>query len=263
MATQHIDTNKVSLVEMFPYLHRDGSGEFKQDLLSWLMENISEFAKLVHTWVATCVQLEREGAAGAWAAQNGDAPEPRSVIYVGGVEAAKVMENIYGSVPLSLAGIGVALRQTRNGMVLYVQDHPSYWMMKGAEAAAFERFRATMDTWPALTTSIRHGANFQQLLGASGRMQDAQEAATRSAIERYKLDVTQVLAWCKSGLHTGVADTIDWAADFAQRHCDGDPGVTIRLGFSEHVRHMSPAERQRLEGRAVDAARFRKAMGRD
>jgi hypothetical protein len=33
MATQHIDLDKVSLVETFPYLHRDGSGKFKQDLL--------------------------------------------------------------------------------------------------------------------------------------------------------------------------------------------------------------------------------------
>jgi hypothetical protein len=48
MATQHIDLDKVSLVETFPYLHRDGSGKFKQDLLSWLMEKIPEFAKLVH-----------------------------------------------------------------------------------------------------------------------------------------------------------------------------------------------------------------------
>jgi hypothetical protein len=93
-------------------------------------------------------------------------------------------------------------------------------------------------------------------------MQVAQEAATRSAIERHKLDVTQVQAWCKSGLHTGVADTIDWAADFAQRHCDGDPGVTIRLGFSELVRHMSPADLARLEGRGATIGAFGKgAMG--
>jgi hypothetical protein len=60
-----------------------------------------------------------------------------------------------------------------------------------------------------------------------------------------------------------LAKPIDWAAGFARKYCGGDRRVTIRLGFSEHVRHMSPAERQRLEGRAVDAARFRKAMGRD
>ena len=264
MATQHIDLNKVSLVEMFPYLHRDGSGQFKQDLLSQLMQKIPEFAKLVHTWVATCVQLEREGAAGAWAAQNGDETEPLSVIYVGGLEVAKVLENIYGSVPLRLAGIDVELRQTTNGMVLYVQDHPSYWMMKGGDAATFERFRATMDIWPALTKSIRHGANLQHELGESGRMQVAQEAETLSAIERHKLDVMQVKAWCKSGLHTGVAETIDWAAGFAQKHCSGDPGVTIRLGFSEHVRHMSPAERARLEDRGATIGAFGpRAMGSD
>ena len=55
-------------------------------------------------------------------------------------------------------------------MVLYEQDHPSFWMMKGGEADTFERFRAIMQTWPALTNSIRHGADFQEQLGESGRL---------------------------------------------------------------------------------------------
>ena len=86
MADQHIDLDKVSLVETFPYFHRDGSGKFKQDLLGWLLEKNPELAKLVHTWVAECMQLEKAGAAEAWAAQNADKTEPPSVIYVGGLD---------------------------------------------------------------------------------------------------------------------------------------------------------------------------------
>ena len=264
MADQRVDLDKVSLVETFPYLHRDGSGKFKQDLLGWLLEKNPEFAKLVYTWVAECMQLEKEGAAEAWAAQNADKTEPRIVIYVGGLEAAKVLEKIYGSEQLSLPGVGVELRQTTCGMVLYVQDHPSFWMMKGGEADTFERFRAIMQTWPALTNSIRHGADFQEQLGESGRLQVVQEAATLSAIGRHKLDMRKVLEWCPSARHTGLAETIDWAAAFSQKHCGGDCDVTIRLGFSEHVRHMTPAERTRLEDRRAEIGAFgHTAMGSD
>ena len=251
MKDQHVDVNKVSLVETFPYLHRDGSGKFKQDLLGWLLENNPAFAKLVHTWVAECMQLEKEGAAEAWAAQNAGKTEPRIVIYVGGLVAAKVLEKMYGSEQLSLPGVNFELRQTKCGMVLYVQDHPSYWMMKACEAASVERFRAIMQTWPALTNCVRHGANFQEQLGESGRLQAQQEAATLAAIGMHKLDMKKVLEWCPSARHTGLAETINWAATFSQQYCGGDSDVTIRLGFSEHVRHMTPAERTRLEDRVT------------
>ena len=254
MADQRIDLDKVSLVETFPYLHRDGSGKFKQDLLEELLEKNPEFAKLVYTWVAECMQLEKEGATEAWAAQNSGEEEPPSVIYAGGLVVAKVLEKIYGSEPLSLAGIDVELRQTTCGKVLYVEDHPSYWMMKRGDKATFERFRATMQTWPALTNSIRHGANFLEQLGESGRLQIEQEAATLSAIKRHGLDITQVQAWCPSGLHTAKEETIEWAAEFARKYCGGDRRVTIRLGFSERVRHMTTAERERLERLHDDAA---------
>jgi hypothetical protein len=246
MATQHIDLDKVSLVETFPYLHRDGSGKFKQDLLGELLERNPEFAELVHTWVDECMQLEKEGAAEAWAAQNSGKTEPPSVIYVGGLEAAALLEKIYGSVPLILPGIDVELRQTKSGTVLYEEEHPSHWMMKRGDTATFEHFKDTMEIWPALTNCIRNGVDFKEQLGESARLQAEQEAATRLAIARHKLDIDRVRARCRSGMHTANEKTIDWAAEFSRKYCGGDPDVTIRLGFSEHVRNMSPDERARL-----------------
>ena len=247
MADQRIDLQEVSLIELFPFLHKDGSGKFEQDLLQELLEKNQEFAGLVCTWVDECMKLEDTGAAEAWAAQNSGEEEPPSVIYAGGLVVAALLKKIYGSEPLSLADIDVELRQTTRGMVVYEADHPSHFLMKGGDAETAKRFRATMEIWPALTKSIRHGASFQEQLGESGRLQTEQEAATRSAIARHKLDIDQVLARCRSGMHTAKAETIDWAADFARKYCGGDRRVTIQLGFSERVRNMSPAERERLD----------------
>ncbi len=62
---------------------------------------------------------------------------------------AALLEDIYGSVPLILPGIDVELRQTRrgtrSGTVLYEEDHPSHWMMKGGDTATFEHFKDTME----------------------------------------------------------------------------------------------------------------------
>jgi hypothetical protein len=48
MADQRIDLKEVSLIELFPFLHKDGSGKFEQDLLQELLEKNQEFAGLVY-----------------------------------------------------------------------------------------------------------------------------------------------------------------------------------------------------------------------